>query len=56
MIRALPFGIHIRATDFRKFAYRDPYLDPKRLQNNGPKPLKPAQKAIMLHTCGVQGI
>ena len=31
-----------------------PYLDPKSMQNNSPKPLKRAQKAIILHTFGVQ--
>ena len=30
------------------------YQDPKRMQNNGPKPLKRAQKAIVLHIFGVQ--
>ena len=30
------------------------YLDPERSENNGPKPFKIAQKAIILHTLGVQ--
>ena len=34
-------------------AYRV-YLNPKSMQNNSPKPLKTAQKAIILHTLGVQ--
>ena len=28
------------------------YLDPQSMQNNGPKPLKTGQKAIILHTLG----
>ena len=30
------------------------YLNPKSRQNDGPKPLNIAQKAIILHTLGVQ--
>ena len=30
------------------------YLDPKSMQNNSPKHLKLAQRAIILHTFGVQ--
>ena len=31
-----------------------PYLDPKSTHNHGPKPIKIAQKAIILHTLGAQ--
>ena len=38
-----------------KINYKNPrYLEPKSMQNNGPKPLKRAQRAIVLHTFGVQ--
>ena len=30
--------------------HENPYLDPKSLQENGPQPLKRAQKAMILHT------
>ena len=30
------------------------YLDPQSMKNNGPKPLKTAEKGIILHTFGVQ--
>ena len=43
-----------RVQSLGAYGQQEPYLDTKRMQKNGPTPLKPAQKAVILHTFGVQ--
>ena len=39
---------------YRPYPLQGLYLNPKSRQNNSPKPLKPAQKPIILHAVGIQ--